>query len=136
MVSAHFVYEARSMKETMSDFVSPPFRCVGDNRFKTVSYRPPKNPLIALTLFTSLVFWFSQSSYDPYMPRGAGGSNGPAGGGSTDPKMARIHGELDQAKNNMQDNIRAVQQRGETFESLQDKTGAFLSIVLFVSNLT
>ncbi|PAV17713.1 synaptobrevin [Pyrrhoderma noxium] len=66
--------------------------------------------------------------YDPYVPRsnnGSGAASGGArgsGGGSSNPKVASLQKELDEATGVMQSNIQSVLGRGDTLDRLQDQT--------------
>ncbi|KAH8109435.1 synaptobrevin-domain-containing protein [Phellopilus nigrolimitatus] len=58
--------------------------------------------------------------YDPYVPRSGGsGGNEPTRG---DPKISRLHQEVEGAQKIMNENIQSVVERGDTLANLQDKT--------------
>lgn len=76
------------------------------------------------------------SQYDPHIPKNGGGTGGgyyngdssaPAGGNS---KTSNIQRDIDQTTQIMRDNIMAVRERGEGLDSLNDKTGEFVSFIL------
>lgn len=74
---------------------------------------------------------FHVPRYDPYVPRsnnGSGAASGGArgsGGGSSNPKVASLQKELDEATGVMQSNIQSVLGRGDTLDRLQDQTGKY-----------
>lgn len=74
---------------------------------------------------------YRSEPYDPYLPR-AGGSNGaPAGGaGGGNAKTAAIQAQIDDTVGIMRENITKVAERGERLDSLQDKTGACLYLLV------
>lgn len=71
--------------------------------------------------------------YDPYLPRN-GTSSGPATAGPSqgNAKTAAIQAQIDDTVGIMRENITKVAERGERLEALQDKTGMYWMLHVWI----
>ena len=78
-------------------------------------------------------FWRRSEPYDPYLPRN-GTSSGPATAGPSqgNPKTAAIQAQIDDTVGIMRENITKVAERGERLEALQDKTGTYWMLHVWI----